>query len=113
MTVHTLGVHLESISSPACRFSIHKVHRDRVSVRSDYVLAGKKKRAEVLLVAYPTGSADDVPCNNLNVVLDPVGFVNVEACAEREIFAPLFGHELLAYYEKMHPHAEMPFSRCC
>ncbi len=111
--MNTLGAHLESISSPACRFSIHKVQRDRVSIRSDYVVGDKKKHAEVLLVAYPTGSEDDAPCNNLNVVLDPVGFVDVETCAEREIFAPLFGHDLLDYYEKMHPHAEMSFRRCC
>lgn len=113
MTVNTLRSYLESISSPTCKFAIHKVHRDRVSVRCDYVLSRKRKHSEVLLPAYPTGSPDDVPCNNLNVVLDPVGFVDVDTCTDRDVFAPLFGHEALVYYEKMHPHAELPMSRCC
>jgi hypothetical protein len=113
MTVSTLRSHLESISDPACRFTIHKVHRDRVSVRSDYVLSGKRKHSYVLLPAYPTCSPDDAPCNNLNVVLDPLAFVDVDTCTERHVFAPVLGHEILAYYEKMHPHAGIPLSRCC
>ncbi len=113
MTVSTLRSHLESISSATCRFSIDKVHRDRVSVRSDYIVSGKRKCSYVLLPAYPTGSPDDAPCNNLNVVLDPLGFVDVDTCAEREVFAPVLGHELLAYYEKLHPHAGLVVSHCC
>src|SRR5664280_2222889 len=72
MTVSTLRAHLEGISTSAYRFTIHKVHRDRVSVRSEYVLSGKKKTAYVLLPAYPTGYPGDAPCNNLNVVLEPL-----------------------------------------
>ena len=113
MTVNSLRAHLESISSRACRFTIHKVHRDRVSIRGEYVLSGKKKLSYVVLPAYPTGYPDDAHCNNLNVVLDPLEFIDVETCTEREEFAPLLGHEILAYYERTHPHAVMPFSRCC
>lgn len=113
MTVSTLRSHLESVSSPTCRFTIHKVHRDRVSVRGDYFLSGKRKHSYVLLPAYPTGSADDAPCNNLNVVLDPLDFEEVDTCAGRDMFAPVFGHEVLEHYEKMHPHAALPVARCC
>ena len=113
MTVSTLRSHLESVSGPGCRFTIHKVHRDRVSVRGDYVHSGKSKHSYALLPAYPTGSPDDAPCNNLNVVLDPVDFEDVDTCAERDLFAPVFGPEVLAHYEKMHPHAALPVSRCC
>ena len=113
MTVSTLRAHLEGISTSAYRFTIHKVHRDRVSVRSEYVLSGKKKTAYVLLPAYPTGYPGDAPCNNLNVVLEPLDFVDIDNCAERDIFAPLLGNDMLAYYEKMHPHAGIPVSRCC
>jgi hypothetical protein len=49
----------------------------------------------------------------LNVVLDPVAFEEVDSCTEREEFAALLGDETLAYYERTHPHAGMPFSRCC
>jgi len=98
---------------PTCRFAIHKVDRDRVSVRAEYVFSGQKKRSYVLLPAYPTGYPDDAPCNNVNVVLDPVDFVDVDSCAERDVFAPVLGQEMLAYYEKMHPHAGLTVSRCC
>jgi hypothetical protein len=113
MTVNTLRSHLESISGPACRFTIHKVQRDRISVRADYILEGKKKHAEVQLPAYPTGSTDDVACNNLNVVLDPIDFTDVDGCAERDVFEPLIGAETLAHYEKTHPDATLPITRCC
>ena len=113
MTVNSLRTLLESISGPSCKFSVHKAHRDRVAVRCDYVISGQRKRSDVLLPAYPTGLPDDAPCNNLNVVLDPVEFVGVESCREREVFAPLFGEEALAYYEQMHPAAHLPFYRCC
>ena len=113
MTVSTLRNHLQSVSSLTCKFAIHQVRRDRVSVRGDYVLSGKRKHSYVLLPAYPTGSPNDAPCNNLNVVLDPLAFVDVDTCTERDVFAPVFGHEILAYYEKMHPHADLPMSRCC
>lgn len=113
MTVSTLRSHLESFSGPTCRFAIHKVDRDRVSVRAEYVFSGQKKRSYVLLPAYPTGYPDDAPCNNVNVVLDPVDFVDVDSCAERDVFAPVLGQEMLAYYEKMHPHAGLTVSRCC
>ena len=113
MTVSTLRSHLESVSRSACKFSVHKVDRDRVSVRGEYVLAGKKKRSYVLLPAYPTGYPGDAPCNNLNVVLDPLDFVDVDTCAERDVFAPVLGQEMLEYYEKMHPHAGLTVTRCC
>ncbi len=113
MTVSTLRAHLGSISSPACKYSVDKVHRDRVSIRSDYLLDGKKKHSYVLLPAYPTGYPDDATCNNLNVVLEPLDFVDIESCSERVMFAPLLGLDMLAYYEKMHPHAGLPVSRCC
>jgi hypothetical protein len=113
MTVSTLRGHLESVSNSGCKFAIHKVERDRVSVRAEYVFCGQKKRSYVLLPAYPTGYPDDAPCNNVNVVLDPVDFVDVDSCAERDIFAPVLGQEMLAYYEKMHPHAGLTVTRCC
>ncbi len=113
MTVSTLRSHLESVSAPGCRFTIHKVLRDHVSVRGDYVLSGKSKHSYVLLPAYPTGSPDDAPSNNLNVVMDPLEFEEVDTCAERDIFAPVLGREVLAHYEKMHPHAGLTVSRCC
>ena len=113
MTVSTLRSHLETVSTSAGRFTIDKVHRDRVAVRSDYVLSGKRKHAYVLLPAYPTGSPDDAPSNNLNVVLDPLDFEGVDSCAERGVFEPVLGSEILAYYEKMHPHAALPLTRCC
>lgn len=113
MTVNTLRSHLEDISSLGCRFSIHKVHRDRVSIRGDYVLFGKRKHSEILLPAYPTGFAGDAPCNNLNVVLDPLAFIDADTHAEREVFVPLVGHEMLTYYEKMHMAEGLPMSRCC
>jgi hypothetical protein len=113
MTVSALRSYLESVSGPSCRFTIHKVHRDHVSVRGDYRLSGKNKHSYVLLPAYPTGSPDDAPCNNLNVVLDPLDFEDVDTCAERDIFAPVLGREVLAHYEKMHPHAALTVSRCC
>jgi hypothetical protein len=113
MTVRTLRNHLERIGSQACRFTIHKVHRDRVSVRAEYTLAGKKKHSYVLLPAYPTGYPGDSPCNNLNVVLDPLDFVDVETCIERETFLPLLGEDILTYYEKMHPHDGLVVTRCC
>ncbi len=113
MTVSTLRSYLETVSSSACRFTIDKVHRDRVAVRSDYVVSGKRKHSSVLLPAYPTGSPDDAPSNNLNVVLDPVQFEDVDSCAERDIFEPVLGPEILAHYEKMHPHDVLPLARCC
>jgi hypothetical protein len=113
MTVSTLRAHLEDISTSAYRFTIHRVHRDRVWVRGEYVLAGKKKTADVLLPAYPTGYPGDAPCNNLNVILEPLDFVNIDTCTERDIFAPLLGNNMLAYYEKMHSHAGLHVTRCC
>lgn len=113
MTVSALRSHLENLSSATSRFTIDKVHRDRISIRCDYQFAGKKKHSHVTLPAYPTGSPDDAPANNLNVVLDPLDFANVETDAEREVFAPLLGHEMLAHYERMHPDSGLPVSRCC
>lgn len=113
MTVSTLRDHLACISSAACKFTIDKAHRDRVSVRGDYLLAGKKKHSYVVLPAYPTGYPGDSPCNNLNVVLDPVEFVNVDSCTEREVFTPLLGEALLEHYERMHPHTGLMVTRCC
>ncbi|HTV65766.1 MAG TPA: hypothetical protein VMD98_09185 [Bryocella sp.] len=113
MTVSMLRSELESLSTAACRFSIAKVHRDHVSVRGDYTLSGKKKHSLLLLPAYPTGWPDDETCNNLNVVLDPLSFEGIQDCTERNVFAPLLGREVLEHYEKMHPDAAMPISRCC
>jgi hypothetical protein len=113
MTVNALRSHLESLGTTACRFTVAKVERDRVSIRGDYLLSGKKKHSLLLLPAYPTGWPDDGTCKNLNVVLDPLGFEGVESCAERNVFAPLLGREILAHYEKMHPDAAIPMSRCC
>ncbi|MGA8878683.1 MAG: hypothetical protein WB555_24285 [Candidatus Korobacteraceae bacterium] len=113
VTVSTLRQRLEKLSNADCSFTIHKVHRDRVSIRADYFHLGKKKHADVLLPAYPTGYSNDAPCNNLNVVLDPVQFEGVESCAERDVFVPLLGHDVLAHYEKMHPDGVLPVSRCC
>jgi hypothetical protein len=113
MTVSTLRDHLHGISTDACRYTVSKAHRDRVSVRADYLSAGKRKHATVLLPAYPTGSADDAPANNLNVVLDPVGFDGARSCEELHVFAPLLGDEIIEHYEKLHPAATVPISRCC
>lgn len=113
MTVSTMRSHLANVSSRECTFSLHKVHADRVSIRSDYFLSGKGKRSYVLLPAYPTGFPGDAPSNNLNVVLDPIGFVDADSHAERDIFAPVVGHEVLVHYEKMHQHEGLPMSRCC
>lgn len=113
MTVSTLRAHLERISNPTCRFTVHKVERDRVSVRSDYLQAGKKRHSHVLLPAYRTGHPDDEPSSNWNVVLDALAFVEADTASERDVFAPLLGHDMLAYYEKMHPQAGLPVSRCC
>jgi hypothetical protein len=113
MTVNTLRDHLERISRSARKFTIHKVQRDRVSVQCEYTLSGKGKKSYVLLPAYPTGHSGDSPCNNLNVVIDPLDFVGVDTCAERDTFAPLLGDEMLAHFERMHPHAGLLVTRCC
>ncbi len=112
-TVNALRSHLEKISSAACRFSIHKVHSDRVTVRADYVVTGKDKRSFVVFPAYPTGWPDDAVCNNHNVVLDPLQFEDAAEHSEREMFEPLLGHEILHNYENMHPAPSEPVSRCC
>jgi hypothetical protein len=109
-TLSTLRERLETISSPNCRFRIEKVLRDRVTIRGESLLSGEY--SFVVLPAYPTGHEDDVPANP-NVVLDPLLFVNAETCAEREMFAPLLGHDVLTYYDKLHPHIGVSLSHCC
>ena len=113
MTVSTLRSHLESISQRASRFTIHKVHGDHVSIRSDHAEAGTRKLSYVVLPAYPTGCPNDAPCSNLNVILDPLRFIDADTTAERDVFAPLLGHEALAHYEKLHQEAGLSVSRCC
>lgn len=113
MTVSALRDYLKNVSNSSCKFTIDKVDRDRVSIRADYVFSDKKKHSHVLLPAYPTGLADDAVSNNLNVVLDPVNFTNVESSAERQLFAPVLGDEALAYYERMHAGDGFPVTRCC
>ena len=113
LTVSALRSRLGKISSAVCRFTVHKVYADRVSVRADYVLAGEHKRSMVVLPAYPTGWPDDAVCNNPNVVLEPLHFEDAADRSEREIFEPLLGHEVLHHYESMHPAAGVPVSRCC
>ena len=111
VTLSTLREHLEIISTPDCKFTIEKVRGDRITVRSEDLISGKK--ISVVLPAYPTGHEHDVP-GNPNVVLDPVAFVNAGTCAEREVFAPLLGQDVLAYYHKLHPHTDgLAVSRCC
>lgn len=112
VTLNTLREHLETISSPDCRFKIEKVRGDRVTVRNESLISGKKTNSSVVLPAYPTGHEHDVP-GNPNVVLDPLTFVNAETCVEREVFAPLLGNDVLAYYHKLHPHTGLTVSRCC
>jgi hypothetical protein len=112
VTLNTLREHLETISSPDCRFKIEKVRGDRVTVRNESLISGKKTNSSVVLPAYPTGHEHDVP-GNPNVVLDPLTFVNAETCVEREVFAPLLGRDVLAYYHKLHPHTGLTVSRCC
>ncbi len=111
-TLSTLRKHLESLSGPDCKFTIEKAHGDRVAVRCERANGGEKSRSVVILPAYPTGHPDDEPANP-NVVLDPVEFIGAETCAKREVFAPLLGEEVLAYYHKQHPHSELSISRCC
>ncbi len=113
MTVSALRDYLKAADSANCRFTIDKVDRDRVSIRGDHVFEGKKKHCHVLLPAYPTGLPDDAVSHNLNVVLDPLGFENIESSAERQVFAPVLGHEILDHYERMHPGSDFPVSRCC
>jgi hypothetical protein len=113
VTLSTLREHLETISKPDCKFKIEKVRGDRVTVRSESLIAGKKTNSSVVLPAYPTGHEHDVPANP-NVVLDPLSFINAETCAEWEVFTPLLGQEVLAYYHKLHPHTDgLVVSRCC
>lgn len=111
ITVAALREHLEQISRPGCRFRIENVGRDRVTVQVE-IGSSKRPHPCVILPAYPTGHADDLP-GNPNVVLDPLEFMNAETHAEREVFVPLVGHDVLLHYEKMHPSAVMPFNRCC
>ncbi len=113
MTVSTLRGEFERMGGAACRFSLHNVHHDRVSVRAEYLDSGKKKRSSVVLPPYPTGSPDDGPSNNLNVVMDPVDFLNANSATERHVFEPLLGHEVLAHYEKLHAQSAAPVARCC
>jgi len=113
MTVSTLREHLDTISNDDLRLSIAKVHRDRVSIRADFTSSGKRRHASATLPAYPTGSAEDAPANNLNVVLDPISFDGATSCAELHVFEPLLGHDILEHYEKLHPSEAMPMSRCC
>ncbi len=113
MTVSTLRDYLESVSGAGRKFSVARVRGDRVSIRCDYTQAGKKKHASVWLPAYPTGWPDDVSCNNLNVVLDPLEFEGASSCGEQAQFAAVFGEEVLAHYEKTHPASTLPISRCC
>jgi len=113
VTLSTLREHLETISSDDCRFKIEKVRGDRITVRSESLISGKKRNSSVVLPAYPTGHEHDVP-GNPNVVLDPLAFVNAGTCAEREVFVPLLGQDVLAYYHKLHPHTDgLAVSRCC
>jgi hypothetical protein len=113
MTVSTLRVHLEDISRSGRRFTIHKVRGERVFIRCDYAVAGMRKHAVVVLPAYPTGYESDVPLRNVNVVLDPLEFADAETCADRAVFAPLLGEEVLAHYQKMHQQTGLSMSRCC
>lgn len=112
VTLSTLREHLEAISTPECRFKIEKMRGDRVTVHGEGLIAGKKASCSVVLPAYPTGHEHDVP-GNPNVVLDPLSFAGAETCAEREVFAPLLGHDVLDYYHKLHPHIGLAVSRCC
>ncbi len=112
LTVSSLREFLDSSSSPECRFQVDKVARDRVTVRAECPVNSKRLHPIVVFPAYATGHADDLP-GNPNVVLDPLEFVNAETHAEREIFVPLIGHDVLVHFEKMHPSGNMPFSRCC
>jgi hypothetical protein len=113
VTVSTLRALLKSLASPSCTLSVHKVHRDRVSIRADYTMENRRSHSELLLPAYPTGCPADAPANNLNVVLDPLGFVDADSHEQRHVFVPLLGHELLEHYEKMHPQDGLTVSRCC
>jgi hypothetical protein len=112
ITLSTLREHLETISTPDCKFTIEKVRRDRITVRNERWISGKRGYSFVVLPAYPTGHDDDVPYNP-NVVLDPLVFVNADTCVEREVYALLLGHDVLAYYDKLHPHTGPCLIRCC
>jgi hypothetical protein len=113
MTVSTLRNFLETVSHAGCKFTIRKVQRDRVTIAGEHAATGKKKRSYMLLPAYPTGWPDDASCNNLNVVLDPVSFEDVEGCAERDLFAAVIGQDILRHYENTHPAAGLRVTRCC
>ncbi len=111
LTLAALREHLDQISSPGCHFRVENVARDRVTIQVE-IGTPKRPHPSVIVPAYPTGHADDLP-GNPNVVLDPLEFVNADTHAEREVFTPLIGHDVLVHYEKMHPSAVMPFNRCC
>jgi hypothetical protein len=113
MTVSTLRSHLESISRRGRRFTVHKVQGERAVIRCDYTAVGVRKHTDVVLPAYPTGYESDAPPRNVNVVLDPLEFVNAETCADHDVFAALLGEEVLAHYEKMHQQVGLSMSRCC
>ena len=112
ITLSTLREHLDGISNHDCKFHVDKVAKDRVTVRCEYLSDGKQTQSYVVLPAYPTGHSDDSPTNP-NVVLDPVEFVKADTHEQRHIFVPLFGHDVLAHYEKMHPAGGLKMTRCC
>lgn len=113
MTVSALRSRLEQLSNAGCSFAVHKVRNDHVSVRADYRHEGNKKRSFVILPAYPTGWPDDATCSNVNVVLEPLRFDAADDACEREMFAPLLGHDVLHYYETLHPDNGVAVTRCC
>ena len=109
VTLSALRDHMESISTHDCRFRVEKATHDRVTIRCE---SAPHKPCFVVLPAYPTGHSDDSPTNP-NVVLDPLEFLNADTHEERERFLPLLNHDVLAHYEKMHPHKGLAMTRCC
>jgi hypothetical protein len=111
-TLSALRERLETISGPDFKFAIEKVRGDRVAVRREDLTSREKAHPIVILPAYPTGHDHDKPANP-NVVLDPLEFINADTWDKRDVFAPLLGHDVLEYYDRLHSHGGLSVTRCC
>jgi len=109
-TLSALRKFVQGIGGAEGKFSLDKLHHDHLTVCGVDLVSGKK--SYVVLPTYPTGHEDDARWNP-NVVLDPIGFVNANTPAERSLFVPLLGSEVLDFYERLHQGAEFSLTRCC
>ncbi len=112
ITMASLREHLETLSTPDCKYAIEKVRGAKVFVRAEARLHETRVRPAVVLPTYPTGHAHDDPVNP-NVVLDPMEFVDAETPHKRALILPLLGEEVMRHYDKMHPAEQLQMTRCC